>query len=96
MAIGLTVEFTVAEGKAEAFEAFMAGATAKVKAEDAGCNLYDLFRSVDDDTRYLLLESWASEEDIEAHGKSEAMQGMAGIREFTTARPVLHRYEIPD
>lgn len=96
MAIGLTVEFTVAEGKAEAFEAFMAGATAKVKAEDAGCNLYDLFRSVDDDTRYLLLESWATEEDIEAHGKSEAMQGMAGIREFTTARPVLHRYDIPD
>ena len=96
MAIGLTVEFTVAEGKAEAFEAFMAGATAKVKAEDAGCNLYDLFRSVDDDTRYLLLESWATEEDIEAHGKSEAMQGMAGIREFTTARPALHRYDIPD
>ena len=25
MAIGLTVEFTVAEGKAEAFEAFLAG-----------------------------------------------------------------------
>ncbi len=68
MAIGLTVEFTVAEGKAEAFEAFMAGATAKVKAE----------------------------EDLTAHGTSEAMQGMAGIREFTTARPVLHRYDVPD
>ena len=94
MAIGLTVEFTVCEGQAEAFEAFMATATAKVKAEDAGCNLYDLFRSVDDDTRYLLLESWASEEDLTAHGSSEAMAGMAGIREFTTARPVLHRYEI--
>ena len=96
MAIGLTVEFTVGEGKAEGFEAFMAGATAKVKAEDAGCNMYDLFRSVDDDTRYLLLESWASEEDLTAHGSSEAMQGMAGIREFTTARPVLHRYDVPD
>ena len=96
MAIGLTVEFTVGEGQAEAFEAFMAKATAKVKAEDAGCNLYDLFRSVDDDTRYLLLESWASEEDLTAHGSSEAMAGMARIREFTTARPILHRYEIDD
>ena len=96
MAIGLTVEFTVAEGKAEAFEAFMAGATAKVKAEDAGCNSYDLFRSVDDETRYLLFENWATQEDLEAHGTSEAMKGMAGIREFTTARPVLHRYDVPD
>lgn len=96
MAIGLTVEFSVAEGKAEAFEAFMAGATAKVKAEDAGCNNYDLFRSVDDETRYLLFENWATQEDLEAHGTSEAMQGMAGIREFTTARPVLLRYEVPD
>ncbi len=96
MAIGLTVEFTIAAGKNEAFETFMAGATAKVKAEDAGCNHYDLFRSVDDDTRYILFENWATEADLTAHGASEAMQGMAGIREFTTARPVLHRYEVPD
>lgn len=96
MSIGLTVEFTVGEGKAEAFEQFMAGATAKVKAEDAGCNNYDLFKSVDDDTRYLLFENWATQEDLDAHGTSEAMKGMAGIREFTTARPVLHRYDVND
>lgn len=96
MAKGLTVEFTIAEGKNEAFEAFMAGATAKVKAEDAGCNNYDLFRCVEDDTRYILFENWATEEDLTAHGTSAAMAGMAGIREFTTARPVLHRYDVDD
>ena len=58
MAIGLTVEFTIGEGQNDAFEAFMAGATAKVKAEDSGCNNYDLFRSVEDDTKYLLFENW--------------------------------------
>ena len=46
----------------------MAGATAKVKAEDSGCNNYDLFRSVEDDTKYLLFENWATEEDLTAHG----------------------------
>ncbi len=96
MAKGLTVEFNIGEGQNEAFEAFMATATAKVKAEDAGCNNYDLFRSVDDDTRYLLFENWATQEDLEAHGTSEAMAGMAGIRQFTTGRPVLHRYEVED
>ncbi len=96
MAIGLTVEFNIGEGQNDAFEAFMAGATAKVKAEDSGCNNYDLFRSVEDDTRYLLFENWATEEDLTAHGTSEAMAGMAGIREFTTGRPVLHRYDVAD
>ena len=75
MAIGLTVEFTIGEGQNDAFEAFMAGATAKVKAEDSGCNNYDLFRSVDDDTKYILFENWATEEDLTAHGTSEAMAG---------------------
>ena len=96
MAIGLTVEFTSGEGQAEAFEAFMAGATGTVKAEDSGCNNYDLFRSVDDDTSYILFENWATEADLTAHGTSTAMAGMAGIREFTTGRPVLHRYDVPD
>ena len=96
MAKGLTVEFNIGEGQNEAFEEFMAGATAKVKAEDAGCNNYDLFRSVDDDTRYLLFENWASEEDLTAHGTSEAMKGMAGIAQFLTGRPVLHRYDVED
>ena len=94
MSIRLTVQLPIKEGEAEAFEAAAAPALAKVKAEDKGCEMYDLFRSVDDPTRYVMVESWASEEDLEAHKTSAAM-GEVGkaIGGFIGGAPVMHQYE---
>lgn len=92
MSIRLTVQFKIQEGKGAEFEAAAGVATAMVKAEDKGCEMYDLFKSVDDDTRYALIESWASEEDIDAHGKSPGMAEMQKIAPFLGGRPVMHRY----
>ena len=61
MSIRLTVQLTIQPGKNSEFESAAAGATALVKANDKGCEMYDLFRSVDDDTRYVMVESWATE-----------------------------------
>ena len=94
MSIRLTVQLPIKEGEAEAFEAAAGLALAQVKAEDKGCEMYDLFRSVDDPTRYVMVESWASEEDLEAHKTSAAM-GEVGkaIGGFIAGAPVMHQYE---
>ena len=56
--------------------------------------MYDLFRSVDDPTRYVMVESWASEADLEAHKTSAAM-GEVGkaIGGLIAGAPVMHQYE---
>ena len=72
MSIRLTVQFNLQEGKASEFEAAAGAAASKVRAEDEGCEMYDLFKSVDDDTRYVLVEAWATKEDLDAHGSSPA------------------------
>ena len=94
MSIRLTVQLPIKEGEAEAFEAAAGPALAKVRAEDKGCEMYDLFRSVDDATRYVMVESWASEADLEAHKTSAAM-GEVGkaIGGFIAGAPVMHQYE---
>jgi len=93
LSIRLTVQFKIQEGKNAEFEEAAGAATAQVKAEDAGCEMYDLFKSVDDDTRYALIESWASGADIDAHGKSPGMAKMQKIGPFLAGRPEMHRYE---
>jgi quinol monooxygenase YgiN len=94
MSIRLTVQLPIQAGKASEFEAAAGPALARVKAEDKGCEMYDLFKSVDDDERYVLVESWTSQADLDAHMKSPAMgdigKAMAG---FVAGAPVMHTYE---
>ena len=75
------------------FEAACAPAIARVKAEDKGCEMYDLFRSVDDATRFAMIESWASEEDLAAHMTSPAMGEFGkSVGSFIAGAPVMHKY----
>jgi quinol monooxygenase YgiN len=94
MAIGVTVQFKVKEGEGEGFKAAFAGARARVIAEDAGCEMYDLFESVDDPTRFAMVERWSSQEELTAHGKSPAMAEMAKIGPFLAGAPVITQYEV--
>lgn len=89
----LTVHLSIQPGKANDFKAAASAAISRVKAEDKGCESYDLFQNVDDDTRFVMVESWASAEDLAAHGKSPAMAEMAKIGPFLAGAPVMHRYE---
>ena len=92
MSLRLTVQFKIQDGKGADFEAAIGGAISKVKAEDEGCEMYDLFKSVEDDTRYALIESWATQEDIDAHGKSPGMAKMMKIGPLMDGPPKMHRY----
>lgn len=93
MSIRLTVQLPIKPGQAAAFEAAAKPALARVRAEDKGCEMYDLFKSVDDETRYVMVESWASEAELEAHKSSAAMGGVGrAIGGFIAGAPVMHQY----
>ena len=93
MSIRLTVQIQIQPGKNEEFEAAAAAGIQAVKATDKGCEMYDLFRSVDDPTRYVMVESWASQADLDAHGKSPAMAEMGKIGGFLAGAPTMHQYQ---
>jgi len=93
MSIRLTVQFNIQPGKSEEFEAAAVAGTKAVKKTDKGCEMYDLFRSVEDPTRYVIVESWATAADVEAHGSSPAMAEMGKIGDFMAGAPTLHKYE---
>jgi quinol monooxygenase YgiN len=94
MSIRMTVQLTIKPGKADEFEAAAGPALARVKAEDAGCEMYDLFRSVDDDTRFVMVESWSAAADLEGHKTSPAMGDIVkAFGAFLGGAPVMHQYE---
>ncbi|MCP4905863.1 MAG: antibiotic biosynthesis monooxygenase [bacterium] len=94
MSIRLTVQLPIKEGEAEAFETSAAPALQRVRAEDSGCEMYDLFKSCDDDTRYVMIESWTSEADLEAHMTSPAMADVGkALGSFMAGAPVMNKYE---
>ena len=94
MSIRLTVQLSVQDGKGKEFEAHMGQAVGRVKAEDAGCEMYDLYKSVQSDTQYALLESWTTQADLDAHGRANALRATSGgTSEFLDGPAVLHRYE---
>jgi len=89
----ITVQLNVKAGQSPAFEAVIRPAMARVRAEDDGCEMYDLFKSVDDDHRYAIIESWASQDAVDGHRKSDAMSDMAKIADHLEGRAIIHRYE---
>jgi len=94
MAIGLTVQFKIKQGSNEEFEAGFAKAAVDVKAQDEGCEMYDLFRSVEDSTRYAMVERWSSQELLTAHMKSPSMAGMAALGPLFDGAPAMAQYEV--
>lgn len=93
MARRLTVEFVVNEGMGADFESIARPVTARVRAEDEGCLQYHLFQSLEDESRYVLVEAWESAEALEKHGKSPATEGFAKLGPLLAEKPILHRYE---
>ncbi|MEZ4333386.1 MAG: putative quinol monooxygenase [Myxococcota bacterium] len=94
MSVRLTVQLQVQPGKADAFKAAATPALARVKREDKGCEMYDLFQSVDDVSRFVMVESWASQADLDAHMKSPAMGDVGkALGGFIAGAPVMHTYQ---
>jgi len=93
MSVRLTVQMLVQPGKTQEFEAIAKAATARVRAEDKGCERYDMFRSLDDETSYVLVEAWTTDDDLKAHASSPGVADLREVGPLLSARTVMHRYE---
>jgi quinol monooxygenase YgiN len=62
MAIGLTLKFEIKPGTSEPVRGgLLARPAAVVKAQDEGCEMYDLFKSIDfTDEPSLMVERWTT------------------------------------
>jgi len=94
MAIGITVRFEIKPGANEAFEQGFRKAAAAVKAQDQGCEMYDLYKSIDSPTSYVMVERWATQPLLDAHMKSPTMAGMAALAPHFASAPSLAKYDL--
>jgi len=69
-AIGVIATLTVAEGKNDEFEAVFAELAAAVRANEPGNVFYTLTRSRANPQLYKVLEQYADQAALEAHGAS--------------------------
>lgn len=69
--IGVVATLKIQEGKNAEFEEIFLGLREQVKANEEGCLQYDLMKSKKDETTYVVMEQYASQEALEAHGKTD-------------------------
>ncbi|HUO89328.1 MAG TPA: putative quinol monooxygenase [Rhizomicrobium sp.] len=71
MAVGVVATIKIKEGANAAFEAVAKELMAAVRANEPGNKVYQFCRSKSDPTTYVVLEIYADQAALEAHGKSE-------------------------
>lgn len=94
--IGVVAKLKVADGKEAEFEKHARALVEKVNANEAGCILYELFKSNSDPSVYVFMEKYADKAALDAHGKTDyflAAQAplgacLAGAPDIQTFSPV--------
>ena len=66
MAVQVVVRSNVLPGKGDAFIAAWLPRLAEVRTE-SGCEQYEMFRSIEDPNRFVMVERWTDEPAFEAH-----------------------------
>ena len=94
MAIGITLRFEIKPGASQQFEAGFRKAAAAVKEQDPGCQLYDLYKSIDSPTSYVMVERWTTQELLDKHMKSPTMAGMAALGPHFAGAPAFSKYDV--
>ena len=96
MAIGVVATIKIKEGTNEAFESVARELMAAVRANEPGNSLYQFCRSRTDPTTYVVMEIYADQAAVEAHGKSDHFRligakmgpSMAGRPEIQYLEPI--------
>jgi quinol monooxygenase YgiN len=98
MAIRHVVTIQVAPGKAadfaSAFKALQAGAQ-----QEQGCEQYELFQSLDDPDKVVLLERWANQELLDKHMEVERTRDPSPVDAIVALwapgiTPSIERFEV--
>jgi quinol monooxygenase YgiN len=94
-AIGIIATLTVIEGQNEAFETAFAAGVAAVRANEPGNHLYTLTRSNDDPQVYKVMEIYADEAALAAHGLTDHFKDMGrALRGTLAGPPVIERLNV--
>jgi quinol monooxygenase YgiN len=97
MAIRHVITIQVAPGKAadfaSAFQVVQASAY-----QEAGCEQYELFQSLDDTDKLVLLERWSSQQLLDAHMEAERTRNTSPVDALVAlwapgVPPVIERFE---
>ena len=88
--IGICAQFTIQAGKNAEFEALLTEFVTTVKAKEPGATVYQLCKNAKAENDYFMLELYADQAALDAHGKTDHMAAMvAKIGGFLAAPPKL-------
>lgn len=71
MTIGVIATLKVQEGKTAEFEAVFSDLAGQVRANEPGNKLYQVFKSRKEANTYVVMEIYADQAALDAHGKSD-------------------------
>ena len=97
MTITVNLRYTGVNGSAKAFaeEMVSSGTVAAIRAEEGNLR-YEYYQSLEDPETILLIDSWASQEAIDAHHASPMMATIAALREKYDLHMTVERYTSDD
>lgn len=88
--IGICAQFTCQSGKNAEFEALLTDFVTTVKANEAGTITYELIQSKKNPDDYFMLELYANQEALDAHGKTAHMAELVTkIGGYLAAAPII-------
>ena len=93
MAITVNLRYTGTDGNARKFaeEMISSGTVDAIRAEEGNLR-YEYYLSLDDPETILLIDSWASQEAIDAHHATPMMATIAALREKYDLHMTVERY----
>ena len=93
MSITVNLRYTGTDGNARKFaeEMISSGTVDAIRAEEGNLR-YEYYQSLDDPETILLIDSWASQEAIDAHHATTMMATIATLREKYDLHMTVERY----
>ena len=97
MTITVNLRYTGVDGNARKFaeEMISSGTVDAIRAEEGNLR-YEYYQSLDDPETILLIDSWASQEAIDAHHATPMMATIAALREKYDLNMTVERYTSTD
>jgi len=94
MAIGLVATMKIKPGTNDAFETAARELMAVVRAEEPGNQVYQFCKSRTDPETYVVLELYADQAALDAHGKSDSFRAVgAKMGPSMAGRPDVQRFD---
>jgi quinol monooxygenase YgiN len=88
--IGICATFTCQTGKNAEFETLLSEFATTVKANESGAIVYQFCKNKKKDDEYFMIELYANQEALDAHGKTPHMAALIGkIGDYLAAAPVI-------